>query len=295
MSPLFGLPIKGLVPLGHVKSLVFGNSLISLPFFVYGGVIASNQQAFEFITQQATELATRLKVDQLELRNIKRQHESWPVKDQLYVRFRKEIDPDMDQNMKNIPRKQRRIVRKSIESGLQSVIDEEIDRFYESYAYSLHGLGTPIFPKKQFALIKEAFGEDCDILTVTHEGRLVASVMNFYFKDEVLPYYAGATPEARSLKAHDFMYWELMRRSCEKGLKWFDYGRSKVGTGSYSFKKNWGFEPEPLNYEYFLVKANQMPDVNPNNPKYKLFVNTWKKLPYSISKVIGPMVIRGIG
>ena len=76
-------------------------------------------------------------------------------------------------------------------------------------------------------------------------GELVSSVMSFYFRDEVLPYYGGGTALARQLKGNDFMYWELMRRSCERGLQVFDYGRSKQGTGSYSFKKNWGFEPQP--------------------------------------------------
>ncbi len=91
------------------------------------------------------------------------------------------------------------------------------------------------------------------------------------------------------------MYWELMRHSCERGLRVFDYGRSKQGTGPYSFKKNWGFEPAPLHYEYHLVKAREMPDISPMNPKYRLFINAWKRLPLPITRMIGPLIARNLG
>ncbi|MDH5378031.1 MAG: FemAB family PEP-CTERM system-associated protein, partial [Gammaproteobacteria bacterium] len=197
--------------------------------------------------------------------------------------------------MLNIPRKQRAVVRKGINAGLESEYDTDVDRFYESYAYSLHGLGTPAFPRKLFHILKEEFGDDCDILSIYKDGNLVSSVMNFYYKDEVLPYYAGASDLARVYKAHDFMYWELMRRSCERGLKWFDYGRSKVNTGPFSFKKNWGFEPKFFEYEYYLVKAKKIPNVSPSNPKYSMFINTWKKMPFWATKIVGPHINKYLG
>jgi FemAB-related protein (PEP-CTERM system-associated) len=143
--------------------------------------------------------------------------------------------------------------------------------------------------------LQKVFKGQCDLLTVTHNGELVSGVMIFYFRDEVIPYYGGGAPIARQLNGNDFMYWELMRHSCERGLKVFDYGRSKQGTGSYNFKKNWGFEPSLLFYEYYLVKARQMPDVSPMNPRYKLFINAWKRLPLSVTRIIGPLVARNLG
>ena len=114
------------------------------------------------------------------------------------------------------------------------------------------------------------FGADCEVLTVVDAGgRPVSSVLSFYFRDEVLPYYAGDDVAARDLAANDFKYWELMRRACERGLKVFDYGRSKQGTGSFAFKKNWGFEPQPLHYEYRLYRGEAIPQNNPMNPKYR--------------------------
>jgi FemAB-related protein (PEP-CTERM system-associated) len=287
--------IQGILPLGHIRSRIFGSSLISTPFCVYGGIVAADEEAEQALEGAAIELAQTLGVDCLEMRNRSMQHDDWPAKRDLYVTFRKEIDPDLDQNMKNIPRKQRAMVRKGIKAGLESAWDEQIDRLYDAYSQSVHALGTPVFSKRYFELLKQVFGNDCRILTVTKDGQLISSVMNFYFKDQVLPYYGGGTAAARAVKGNDFMYWEVMRHACEAGLRLFDYGRSKVGTGSYSFKKNWGFEPEPLHYEYVLVKADAVPDINPLNPKYRLFINAWKKMPLAMTRVVGPHIVKNLG
>jgi FemAB-related protein (PEP-CTERM system-associated) len=286
--------IEGVLPLGHVRSRLFGNALISSPFCVYGGIAALDAAAAAALQQAAQALATRLGVDYLEFRNLEPRNPDWARKD-LYVRFRKAIDPDPEANMLAIPRKQRAMVRKGIKAGLTSELDQDIDRFYAAYSESVHNLGTPVFSRRYFRILQEVFGDDCDILTITRDGELVSSVMNFYFRDEVLPYYGGGTAAARNVQGNDFMYWELMRRSCERGLKWFDYGRSKEGTGSYSFKKNWGFEPEPLHYEYWLVHADAMPNVSPTNPKYRLFIETWKRLPLPVTRLLGPWIARNLG
>lgn len=286
--------ITGIVPLTHVNSLLFGNSLISNAFCVYGGIVASNDTAFNALQAQARQLARKLGVDCLELRNRRQRHPDWPHKE-LYVTFRKELDPDIEKNMNAIPRKQRAMVRSGIKAGLTSVVDDNVERFYRAYSESVRNLGTPVFPKKYFQILKDVFGEACEILTIEQDGCLVASVMNFYFKDEVLPYYGGGTDAARDLKGNDFMYWEVMRRAVEKGCRIFDYGRSKVGTGSYRFKKHWGFEPEPLYYEVDLVKAKQIPEINPLNPKYQLFIAAWKRLPLPVSQIVGPWLAKDLG
>ena len=286
--------IVGVLPLGHLRSLLFGNALISVPFCVYGGPVAETVEVRDALIEAACSLAQELGVDYLELRNQSPLREDWPRKD-LYVTFRKEIDPDPEQNLLAIPRKQRAMVRKGIKAGLVSEIDDDVERLFRAYSESVRNLGTPVFSKRYFRILKEVFGDDCEVLTVVHEGKVVASVMSFYFRDQVLPYYGGGTAAARQLKGNDFMYWELMRRSCERGYRVFDYGRSKKGTGSFNFKKNWGFEPQPLYYEYFLVRAKQMPDVSPKNPKYRMFIHLWSKLPLSVSRVLGPLIARNLG
>jgi FemAB-related protein (PEP-CTERM system-associated) len=286
--------ICGVLPLGHVKSFLFGNALISSPFCVYGGIAANSEAARNVLDEAACRLARELGVDYLEMRN-RQEHKAERPRKALYVTFRKALDSDPDVNLQAIPRKQRAVVRKGIKSGMVSVIDHDVERFYQAYGESVRNLGTPVFSKRYFKTIMEVFSDCCEVQAIEFEGKLVASVMSFYFRDEVLPYYGGGTSEARSLKGNDFMYWELMRRATEKGVKIFDYGRSKEGTGSYRFKKHWGFEPEPLHYEFELVNATEMPDINPMNPKYKIFIELWQKLPLPISMMIGPWISKNLG
>jgi len=286
--------IEGILPIAQIKSLYFGNTLISMPFCVYGGIVSTNDEATAALNKAACDLAERLGVDALELRNRQESGLSWPTKS-LYVTFRKEIDPDPEINLKKIPRKQRAMVRKGIKAGLKSEDDTGWKRLYRIYSESLRNLGTPVFPAKYFRILREVFGSDCRVLMITHEGQDIAGVMSFYFRDEVLPYYGGSISMARSLKGNDFMYWELMRQSGEQGIHIFDYGRSKEGTGSYSFKKNWGFVPEPLCYEYYPVKSDSIPEVNPMNPKYRMLIKTWKKLPLPVANLIGPFLAKNLG
>lgn len=287
--------ILGILPLAHVKSILFGNSLISLPFAVYGGIAASHPEAISALEAEAQALARKLGVDHLEFRNFNERHTDWPKQD-LYVTFRKEILPDVEANMLAIPRKQRAMVRKGINNGLVSMVDRSADRFFALFADNVHRHGTPALPKRYFDTLLRTFGDDCEVLTVTTpDGQPLSSVLSFYFRDEVLPYYAGDDESARQFAANDFKYWELMRRSCERGLKVFDYGRSKVGTGPYSFKKNWGFEPQQLHYEYCLYKRDSIPQNNPSNAKYKLFIEAWRRMPIGLANFLGPHIVRNLG
>jgi FemAB-related protein (PEP-CTERM system-associated) len=286
---------QGVLPLGHVNSWLFGNSLAGLPFAVYGGIAAANEQVAQALEHEAQQIARRLGVAHLEWRNINPRHADWPRQD-LYVTFRKEILADDDANLLAIPRKQRAMVRKGIKNGLVSTIDSDVDRFFALYADNVRRHGTPALPKRYFQALQAEFGADCEVLTVSApDGRALSSVLSFYFRGEVLPYYAGDFEPARELAANDFKYWELMRRACARGLKVFDYGRSKLGTGSYAFKKNWGFEPTPLHYEYCLYKRDDVPQNNPSNARYKLLIATWRRLPLAVANWLGPFVVRNLG
>ena len=287
--------VRGVLPLVHVKSLLFGNALTSLPFAVYGGVAAEDDEAARRLEAEAQRLARELGVDHLEMRNLEPRHADWP-RQELYVTFRKEILPDEEANMLAIPRKQRAMVRKGIKNGLVAHEDEGVDRFFALYADNVHRHGTPALPRRYFEALRSEFGADCGVLTVTTaEGRPLSSVLSFYFRDEVLPYYAGDDEAARDLAANDFKYWELMRRACARGCRLFDYGCSKQGTGPYAFKKNWGFEPKPLSYEYCLYKRDAVPQNNPANKKYRLMIEAWRRLPLPVANWLGPHVVKSLG
>lgn len=295
LSAKIGGRISGVLPLAHVRSWLFGSALVSLPFAVYGGVAADDETSAVALEAEAQALARRLQVPHLELRNVQQRHADWPAQD-LYVTFRKPILPDAEANMLAIPRKQRAMVRKGIKNGLTSHIDSDVERFFPLYADNVHRHGTPGLPRRYFEALQQVFGKDCEVLTVTGpDGQSLSSVLSFYFRDEVLPYYAGDAEAARDQAGNDFKYWELMRRACARGLKTFDYGRSKQGTGSYAFKKNWGFEPQPLYYEYCLYKRETVPQNNPANAKYKLLIETWRRLPLGLANWLGPFVVRSLG
>jgi FemAB-related protein (PEP-CTERM system-associated) len=287
--------IVGVLPLAQVKSLLFGHALVSLPFAVYAGVASEDEEAAQALEAQAERIAQGLGAAHLELRQLTREHAGWPNQE-LYVTFRKPILADEEANMQAIPRKQRAMVRKGIKNGLVASFDEGVERFFALYADNVHRHGTPALPKRYFETLRRLFGNDCSVLTVTGpDGRLLSSVLSFTFRDEILPYYAGDDEAARDLAANDFKYWQLMCHACGRGLKTFDYGRSKLGTGPYAFKKNWGFEPQTLHYEYRLYKRDAVPQNNPSNAKYKLMIQTWRKLPLPVANWLGPFVVKSLG
>ena len=187
------------------------------------------------------------------------------------------------------------IQSKGIKEALASHVDKDVSRLYPLYAGSVRNLGTPVLAKRYIECLNSVFHDFIEIITITQDDRPLSSVMSFYFRDEVLPYYGGGCREARQFAANDFMYWEVMRRACLSGLRVFDFGRSKLGTGSYAFKKHWGFEPKPLHYEHALLRLDQIPQINPLNPKYALMIATWKRLPLFVANRIGPIVSRELG
>jgi len=285
--------IDGVLPLARVKSRLFGDALISLPFLVYGGPVSNSDESTNILIDHARSLAEELCVDYLELRN-RRPLTDWPTKDN-YVTFRKSIEPDVESNMMAIPRKQRAVIRKAIKTGLVAEFDARTDRLYDILSECKRNLGTPFFSDAYLGFLKNIFGEDCEILTVRHKDEVLTSVMSFRFRNQILPYYGGGGIAARRFGANDFMYWKVMENACKQGVEVFDFGRSRKGTGPYNFKKYWGFEPEQLSYEFYLVKARELPHADPSNDKYQKFINAWSRLPLPLAKLFGPPLARLLG
>jgi FemAB-related protein (PEP-CTERM system-associated) len=287
--------IVGVLPLIHVHTRLFGNTLISTPFCVYGGPLAIGHDVATALDVHAEQLRENLGASAVEMRQRTIVRCDWQVRPDLYVTFRKPITGDDDRNMKAIPRKQRAMVRKGMQNGLASVCNQDVAGLHRVYAESVRNLGTPVFSKRYFEILSRTFSDCSDVVTVLDNGQPIASVMNFYFRDEVLPYYGGGTPVARRRAGNDFMYWEVMRRAAQRGYRLFDFGRSKLGTGAFAFKQNWGFDPEKLCYRYRLAPGAVIPNYNPLNPKYRIFIAAWKKLPLPVANLIGPQIVRGLG
>lgn len=285
--------IRGVLPLFLVRNILQGRSLISTPFAVYGGICADDEGAENVLRQAACEMAKAERVQYLELR------EPWPIyrygfhTKQLYVTFDQELPQDAEQLLRGFPRDTRYMIRKAQKNGLHAVIDnQQLDIFYQIYAQSVHNLGTPVFSKTYFRTLQDEFGKQCEITIVSHRAQAVAGVLSFRFGDWILPYYGGSVQEGRHLAANNFMYWEVMKQAIANGVRYFDFGRSKLGSGSYAFKTQWNMRERPLPYQFFLVGRESMPNYSPANSRFKLATSIWKHVPFSVSKILGPVLVR---
>jgi len=292
--------VVGVLPLARMKTWLFGDVLASTPFCVYGGAVAATPEAAAALEAHALALHERLGTPALEYRRREAPDDGWTSRPPLYFTFRKPIattGDDAKDMAANIPRKQRAEVRKAIEKhGLASVSNSDIRTLHAIYAESVRNLGSPVFPRRYFQALAEAFPDEHDVTTVLDAGTPVASVLNFHFREEVLPYYGGGLAAARRNSANEFMYWEVMRRAGrERGATLFDFGRSRIDSGAFAYKKNWGFAPQELRYCYRLAAGARIPENNPDNPKYRLFIAAWKRLPLPVAKLLGPPLVRGLG
>ncbi len=286
--------ITGIFPVFEIKSFLFGHYMVSNPFAELGGILADDESIQALLLKRAVEISEKRNCDYLELRN--RKELPGLLTKSLYYNFQREISQDHDKNLKAIPRKSRAMVRKGIKSGLVSEMGHHLlSEFYEMLSLNFHRLGTPVFARSYLEELLKKEELKTNILIIrTREKEVCAGVMTFFFKDQVVPYYAGSDFTMRHLGPNDFMYWELMRYGADKGYRIFDYGRSKEGTGSFSFKKHWGFKPTSLAYQYHLVKIDELPNLSPANPKYKKKIEMWQKLPLWLTKIIGPMIARNL-
>lgn len=287
--------IAGWLPLTLVHSPLFGRALVSSGFAVEGGVLADCEATAHVLCLAAEELAVRHACVSVELRGgVSASH--WERRCDTHAVFRRELAPDDETQLLDIPRKQRAEVRKGLGNDLQVTIgiDEE-DRaaHYAVYCESVRNLGTPVFPRSLFDAVLDRL--DADILTIRHQGTPVASVLSVYHAGSVLPYWGGGTAMARSLRANDRMYFELMRHARLRGCIQFDFGRSKVASGAYAFKKNWGFEPLPLEYASWTAPGLEPRDTDPTSSRHIARIALWKRLPLSVTNRLGPLIARGLG
>jgi len=290
--------IVGVLPLFLVRSVLFGKALASIPMGVYGGVVSSNETVATLLLKRAREIAHQCDVNYLEIRgNPYSMTEAAYESDcgfkrtDSHVTFIREIGRSDDDNFSNIPRKQRRMIRQAQKNGLRCVIDcTRLRDCYLAYAESLRNLGTPVYGFGYFRDLYETFGDCCRVLIVEFQGKVIAGVLSFFYKNQVLPYYGGSLREYRHLAPNDFMYWELMCFAAANGYRLFDFGRSRKETGSFDFKRHWGFEPKPLPAFYYSIGNRNFADASSLNSQFQWAVKLWRRLPLKVTMAIGPRI-----
>jgi len=282
----------GVLPLSRVRSPLFGNALVSAGFGVGGGIITSSDMAAEALAQAATTLANREKCSTVELRGGPIP-DGWEREEGLYAGFRRDLPTEDERILESIPRKQRAEIRRTLAGGLAVEAGRSerlVDEHYRVYAQSVHNLGTPVFPRALFEAMFDEWQDAADILVVRSGDEPVAAVLSLYDGGTVYPYWGGGTHAARTLRANNLLYFALMRHAAERSCRTFDFGRSKVGTGAFAYKSNWGFAPTPLVY----ARNGRARDVNPLAPKRRLQTAVWKRLPLPVANRLGPIIAKGL-
>ena len=288
--------LLGWLPLTLVHSPIFGRSLISSGFAVGGGPLVDEDRTAARLHEGVEHLAQRHSCTTIELRGGDGPA-GWQIVDDNHCGFVRNLAADDEQQLRDIPRKQRAEIRKSLKIDLEmSIGTAETDRaaHYLVYARSVHNLGTPVFPRSLFDAMLDTFADTADILTVSHRGEPVASVLSFYHEGTVMPYWGGGVFAARALRANERMYFELMLHARKRGMQRFDFGRSKTGSGPYNYKKNWGFDPQPLVYASWTAPGHEPRDLSPANEAYSAKIAAWKRLPLSVANWIGPFIAKGL-
>jgi FemAB-related protein (PEP-CTERM system-associated) len=289
--------ICGLLPLSEVRSRLFGNSMVSAGFGVGGGIVADDDATADRLSEAAWGLAIGQGCDSVELRGGILPG-GWPLQDGVYAEFAMDLAGDEEAILKSITRRQRAEVRRGLGYALDyraGISAEDLDVHYHVYSTSMRNHGTPMFPRALFAAMVEEFGDSAEILTAWKDGQPLSSLFSFDFKHVSYPYWGGGTLAARHWRANETVYYRAMCRAARRGCGRIDFGRSKVGTGPYAFKKNWGMTPTPLSYAVRTADGTKPREVNPLNPKYRLKIAMWRKLPLAIANRIGPPIARGLG
>ena len=291
-----GEATRGYLPLVQVRSLLFGRFLVSLPYLNYGGVQADDEQVAGALVLAATALADRLDVRHLELRHeAPLEHEGLPDRIQSKVHMRLDLPAAPGRLWDGLDAKVRNQVRKAGKHGLTVHWGREdlLDAFYDVFCRNMRDLGTPVFGRRLFSAVLRGFPDRAELCVVRDGGRPVAGALLLHGR--------GVTevPSASSLRTYNhtcanmLMYWNLLERAVGRGQEVFDFGRSTPGGGTYRFKAQWGAQPHPASWQFY-ARTGSVTDLRPDNPRFRLFIGVWKRLPVPLTRWVGPAIVRGI-
>ena len=291
-----GGEIRGILPMFLMRSVIFGKKLVSVPFAPYGGVCADDEIAEKMLIEEAIRIAEEYNVDYLELRYLnKNENNLNPTTNSNYVTFILDLDINTEIVWGTFNNKVRNAIRKAIKSGVKVANDSHIEEFYGLYTRNMRDLGTPPHSFAFFKNLLHEFPEHTRVVSVKYDRVSVAAMLLLYFKDTIISGWAASDRRYRNVNPNNLLYWEVIKAGCEAGYKYFDFGRSLRGSGTFKFKKPWGGKIKQLYYQYHLFNNRKnMPDTSQLNPKRQKFAGIWKKLPLKLTTAVGPLIRKGI-
>jgi FemAB-related protein (PEP-CTERM system-associated) len=292
-----GGSLAGVLPMFLVKSAIAGKMLVSIPYATYGGILACDDDATKALAQRARDICDEQGARCLELRHREKRALDLPVIDR-YDTFRKLLPDKVEDVLASLPRATRRCARQSAEElgqGAFEVGPHLIDEVYDMYAVTLRRLGSPNYSRRFFHAVLENYGQDCVCAVVKRRGECVAGLISFIFRDEITPYFSGSLPAATECCANNLMYLRTMELGVQRGLRWFDFNRTRRdNAGPHGFKRRHGFEPSPLYYNVYLPKGQAAINLSPSNSKFKMASKVWKHLPLWFTRAAGAQVSKWI-
>ena len=253
---------QGVLPLVHMRSRLFGNFMVSLPFVNYGGLLCRNDAAAGVLLSEAERLRRSVGATHVELRHLGHDLLGMSTK-QHKVTMILELAADADNQWHAFNGKLRNQIRKAEKSELQSVIGhlELLDDFYAVFARNMRDLGTPVYPKRFFRNILEGFPETTRIFAVYHERKMIAGGVASWFRDTLEIPWASSISDYKALCPNNMLYWEAIRFAIKQGFSRFDFGRSTPHEGTYNFKRQWGARPVQLYWQYLMGGQKTLPDL----------------------------------
>lgn len=284
--------VVGVLPLVRLKSLLFGDYCVSLPFVNYGGVIADSAAAANALVEEACRTGEDLGVSHIEFRH-QQPDVDLPVRSDK-VAMLLQLPESPEALGKNIGSKRRSQVRRPLRENPQMSIGgmELLDDFYTVFATNMRDLGTPVYAKSMFAYLLKHFPDSAEIVSIRVHDRCAAAAFLLRNGERMEIPWASTSREFNGISINMLLYWEVLSHAINTGIKSFDFGRSTVDSGTFRFKKQWGAEPQPLYWHYWLKSGVEMPQLNPDNPKFERAIQLWQRLPLWFANAVGPHIVR---
>jgi FemAB-related protein (PEP-CTERM system-associated) len=286
--------IVGILPLVRMKSRLFGDFLVSMPYFNYGGAIADHPVIEQKLIQTANEHAATMGASHIEYRDDIR-------RDMHHVRSEKVnmILPLPDSQAElwcSFSSKLRAQIKRPEREQPQIHIgrSEYLGDFYNVFSRLMRDLGTPVYGISFFRNILNTFPENSWIIVLRLNKKPVAAGFLIGYGDTLEIPWASSLREVKHLSMNMLLYWEVLKFSIQRGFRYFDFGRSSKDTGTFQFKQQWGAQPKQLHWHYWLGEGSELPWLSPSNPKYTVLINIWKRLPVTLTKRLGPQIVKNL-
>ena len=286
--------VVGILPLTRLSSHLFGDFLVTTPYFMLGGALADHHSVEQLLMQHANRYAASLGIDHIEYRDSTPRNEL-PVREDK-VNMILTLPDTYTELWASFTSKLRAQIKRAKREKPEIYLGgkEHLDDFHRVYARNMRDLGSPPHSKQFILNIMETFPNNCWVIVICLNRRPVAAGMLISHGDTLEIPLASTIREVNPLSINMLMYWEILKFAIQGGFRYFSFGRSTRGSGTYRFKKQWGAQVHQLYWHYGLVKRGELPMLSPANPKYAMLINIWKRMPVKLTKWMGPRIVKNI-